>query len=87
MRRLLCAVVGFFSPDPAFAAEASSAKEAGTADLNVVIRTVLYDSASGDLSLCTGSAITAVCDPEKEWEECELKARSVINALSDADGS
>lgn len=72
MRRgLFSGSLGFFGPD-------------GTADLNVVIRTVQYDARSGEVSLCTGSAITATCDPEKEWEECELKARSVINALGDA---
>lgn len=55
----------------------------GNTDLNVVIRTVLYDVASGRASLCTGSAITALCDPAQEWEECELKARSVLEALFD----
>ena len=29
-------------------------------------------------------AITATCDPEREWEECELKARSIIDALGNA---
>jgi para-aminobenzoate synthetase component 1 len=50
-------------------------------DLNVVIRTITYDASTGKASLLTGSAITALSDPEKEWEECELKARSVLNAL------
>lgn len=72
MRRgLYSGSLGFWSPD-------------GTLDLNVVIRTVLFDAATGRASLCTGSAITAACDPEKEWEEVELKARSVINALGHA---
>jgi len=68
-RGLFSGTLGFFAPD-------------GSADLNVVIRTVLYDAASGQASLTTGSALTATCDPEREWEECVLKARSVIDALS-----
>lgn len=67
-RGLFSGSLGFFAPD-------------GTADLNVVIRTVLYDAASGRASLTTGSALTATCDPRQEWAECQLKARSVIEAL------
>jgi para-aminobenzoate synthetase component 1 len=29
----------------------------------------------------TGSAITFYCDPEKEWEECLLKAKALEAAL------
>ncbi len=53
----------------------------GTMDLNVVIRTITYNASTGRASLITGSAITALSDPAAEWEECELKARSVLNAL------
>ena len=67
-RGLFSGSLGFFAPD-------------GTGDLNVVIRTIFYDATTGECSLFTGSALTAQCDPQKEWEECELKARSVINAL------
>lgn len=63
--------LGFFAPD-------------GTGDFNVVIRTIFVDQGTGQLSLRTGSAITALCDPALEWEECRLKARSVIDALADA---
>lgn len=56
----------------------------GTLDLNVVIRTITYDALSGIATLITGGAITANSDPEKEWEECEVKARSVLNALGHA---
>lgn len=70
-RGLFSGCMGFFAPD-------------GTADLNVVIRTVLFDSESGELSLTTGSAITAQCDPASEYEECEVKARAVIDALDHA---
>ncbi len=70
-RGLFSGTLGFFAPD-------------GTGDLNVVIRTVLYDAESQWASLTTGSALTATCDPEREWEECELKARSIMNALEHA---
>ncbi len=70
-RGLFSGSLGFFAPD-------------GTGDFNVVIRTLLHDANSGLLSLSTGSAITALCDPEREWEECQLKARSVIDAISNA---
>lgn len=60
--------LGFRSPD-------------GTVDLNVMIRTVIFNSRTGAASLMTGSAITAQSDPQQEWEECELKARSVLNAI------
>ena len=67
-RGLYSGTLGFFAPD-------------GTGDLNVVIRTVTFNESTGRLSLFTGSALTAKCDPEKEWEECELKARSVTDPL------
>ncbi|MBL0128970.1 MAG: anthranilate synthase component I family protein [Flavobacteriales bacterium] len=67
-RGLYSGTLGFFAPD-------------GTADLNVVIRTILFDRATGDLSLSTGSALTALCHPAQEWEECALKAHSVLNVL------
>lgn len=62
---------GFFAPD-------------GTGDFNVVIRTVLFNARTGSLSLSTGSAITAQCDSEREFDECQVKARSVIDALRHA---
>lgn len=67
-RGLFSGSLGFFAPD-------------GTGDFNVVIRTLLFDAKTTELSLTTGSAITALCDPEQEFEECEVKARSVIDAL------
>lgn len=63
--------LGFMDPD-------------GTADLNVVIRALVFDRRSGSVSLRTGSALTAHCDPSAEWEECQVKARSVIDALHHA---
>ena len=72
MRRgLFSGTIGFFLPD-------------GTADLNVVIRTVTWDAVSGRASLISGGAITAGSDPLKEFEECEHKARTVLNAFGHA---
>ncbi len=50
-------------------------------DLNVVIRSIFYDEESTGLSIKTGSAITALCDPEKEWDECVLKSEALLKAI------
>lgn len=63
--------LGFFAPD-------------GTGDLNVVIRAIEFDRRTGLASLRTGSALTTLCDPASEWEECVVKARSVLDALRHA---
>lgn len=59
----------------------------GDFDFNVVIRSVLYNSASKYLSFSVGSAITASSVPEDEYEECLLKARGVFEALGKNDES
>lgn len=72
MRRgLFSGTIGYFLPD-------------GTADLNVVIRTITWDAATGQAALISGGAITAASDPLQEYEECEHKARSVLNAFGHA---
>lgn len=53
----------------------------GDLDLNVVIRSILYNEKSGYLSFQAGSAITAGSVPEKEYEECLLKAKGMMEAL------
>ena len=53
----------------------------GDFDFNVVIRSILYNAASGYLSLQAGSGITFYSDPEKEWEECLLKAAAMRRVL------
>ncbi|RYZ79079.1 MAG: aminodeoxychorismate synthase component I, partial [Proteobacteria bacterium] len=55
----------------------------GDFDLNVVIRSVLYNSTSRYLSFHTGSAITFSSDAEKEYEECLLKAAAIKKALAE----
>jgi para-aminobenzoate synthetase component 1 len=55
---------------------------AGDFDLNVVIRSIMYNASSGYLSFQAGSGITFYSDPEKEWEECLLKAEAIRNVLT-----
>lgn len=55
--------------------------DAGDFDLCVVIRTIRYNPGQKRLSFHVGSAITAASDPEKEWEECLLKAGALLQAL------
>lgn len=50
-------------------------------DFNVLIRTLLYNSDKQLASLSVGSALTAAADPEKEYEECLLKARALMEVL------
>lgn len=50
----------------------------GDFDFNVVIRTLLYDEKNHLLRCSVGGAITALCDAEKEYEECLLKGRAVM---------
>jgi len=60
-RGIFSGTVGYISPTRDF-------------DFNVVIRSIMYNSSSQYLSFQAGSAITFYSDPEKEWEECLLKA-------------
>lgn len=53
----------------------------GTFDLNVIIRSMVYDQKNKYLSFEVGSAITLGSDPEKEYEECLIKARAMMQAL------
>jgi len=53
----------------------------GDFDLWVVIRTIIYNEKQKTLSFHVGSAITAGCNPEEEWNECLLKADSLLKAL------
>ena len=67
-RGLFSGSVGYIDPE-------------GNFDFNVVIRSILYNAASGYLSLQAGSGITFYSDPEKEWEECLLKAAAMRRVL------
>jgi len=68
-RSLYSGSVGYFSPD-------------GNCDFNVIIRSILYNSQNGYLSFQTGGAITYDSVPELEWEECQLKAATMLAALT-----
>jgi para-aminobenzoate synthetase component 1 len=50
-------------------------------DFNVVIRSLVYNAKTKYLSLCVGSAITAHCDAQQEYEECLLKAAVLKEVL------
>ena len=54
----------------------------GDFDFSVVIRTILYDATSKYLSFMVGGAITEGSDPEKEYEECMVKAAAMMKVLS-----
>ncbi|MFM2134679.1 MAG: hypothetical protein RL021_79 [Bacteroidota bacterium] len=68
-RGLYSGSVGYITPE-------------GDFDLNVVIRSLQYNSADRYLSAMTGSALTAGSNPEEEYEECLLKAETMKNALT-----
>ena len=70
-RGIFSGAVGYISPD-------------GDFDFNVVIRSIMYNSSSRYLSFQAGSAITFYSDPEKEWEECLLKAEAIKKVLSNS---
>ncbi|HUM96231.1 MAG TPA: anthranilate synthase component I family protein [Chitinophagaceae bacterium] len=49
----------------------------GDFDFNVVIRSVMYNAASGYLSYQVGSGITHYCNAAAEWDECMMKAEAI----------
>ena len=53
----------------------------GDFDFNVIIRSLQYRADTGYLSLQVGSAITYDAVPEREYEECLLKVKGVLEAL------
>ncbi len=67
-RGLYSGSVGYFTPD-------------GNFDFNVIIRSILYNAETEYISYSVGGAITAGSDPDKEYEECLLKARAMREVL------
>jgi para-aminobenzoate synthetase component 1 len=57
-------------------------KPNGDFDLNVVIRTMIYNQERKYLSCAVGSAITANSIPEKEYEECQLKVSRILEGIN-----
>ena len=53
----------------------------GDFDMNVVIRTLIYNSETHAIGFSVGSALTALADPAREYEECMLKAEALLNVL------
>jgi len=68
-RGLYSGAIGYFSPS-------------GDFDFNVVIRSILYNSLKEYVSFSVGSAITINSIPEKEYEECLLKANAMRHVLN-----
>ena len=68
-RGLYSGAIGYFTPT-------------GDFDFNVVIRSILYNSEEKYVSFSVGSAITAGSIPEKEYDECLLKAKAMVEVLS-----
>ena len=54
----------------------------GNFDFNVVIRSIVYNKQTKYLSYAVGSAITAKCDAENEYNECILKATAMKKVLA-----
>lgn len=51
-------------------------------DLNVVIRSVLYDAKQQKIVIRTGGAITYDSDPEQEYLELLLKRKALLNCMN-----
>ena len=68
-RGLYSGTVGYFNP-------------AGDFDFNVVIRSIFFNSDTKKASYAVGGGITIYSDPEKEYEECLLKATAIKKVLS-----
>jgi len=67
-RGIYSGAIGYFTPYDDF-------------DFNVVIRSILYNKTQQYLSYSVGGAITSKSDPEKEYQECLLKAIAMKKAL------
>ena len=67
-RGLYSGAVGYFTPE-------------GDFDFNVVIRSILYNAASGYLSCQVGGAIVYDSVPEQEYEECMVKVGALLRSL------
>ena len=53
----------------------------GNFDFNVVIRSILYNDEKKKLSIPVGGAITAASIAQEEYDECLLKAQSLLKSL------
>lgn len=53
----------------------------GNFDFNVLIRSIFHNANNNVIATFAGGAITAESDPEEEYAECMLKAKSMFTAL------
>lgn len=67
-RGIFSGALGYISPD-------------GNFDFNVVIRSIMYNAATGYISFQAGSGITFYSEAGKEWEECMMKAEAMKKVL------
>ncbi|KOF02034.1 hypothetical protein OB69_15025 [Roseivirga seohaensis subsp. aquiponti] len=65
----------------AFSGAAGYISPNGNFDFNVLIRSLFLNSASKTYSFQAGSAITYDSIPEKEYEECMVKAKAIISLI------
>ncbi|MFZ9207890.1 MAG: chorismate-binding protein, partial [Sediminibacterium sp.] len=68
-RGLYSGTIGYFNP-------------AGDFDFNVVIRSIFYNSDTKQGSYQVGGGITIYSDPDKEYDECLLKAEAIKKVLT-----
>jgi len=69
-RGLYSGSIGYISPN-------------GDFDFNVVIRSLIYNRKTKYLSCSVGGAITIQSDAEKEYEECQIKVKKILDGLQD----
>ena len=67
-RGIFSGTVGYITPHKDF-------------DFNVVIRSIIYNTTTNRLSFPAGGGITWLSEPEKEYEECVLKASAIMKIL------
>ena len=68
LRGIYSGSIGYISPEQDF-------------DFNVVIRSLFYNKKNQYLSFMVGGAITIESDPESEYQECLVKAQSILKVL------
>jgi para-aminobenzoate synthetase component 1 len=68
-RGLYSGTIGYIDPD-------------GDLDSSVIIRSLIGDKQQKRMAINVGGAITYDSDPDKEYEECMLKAQKMIEVLS-----
>ena len=72
-RGLYSGSIGYFKPN-------------GDFDFNVVIRSFLHNLENRCLTCSVGGAITIQADPEKEYEECLVKVKRMVQLFGDDQG-